>query len=89
LITQEVLSQHYGDDIKLSFPLFDEIGKASDELWQLILGILDKATLTPRRQSPDRSVEYDDFLEPRERQITEVMTGGMGFVQATDKPAGR
>ena len=41
-----MLSQHYGDDIKLSFLLFDEIGKASDPLWQLILGILDKATLT-------------------------------------------
>ena len=26
--------------------LFDEIEKASDALWQLLLGILDKATLT-------------------------------------------
>jgi len=26
--------------------LFDEIEKASDSLWNLLLGILDKATLT-------------------------------------------
>jgi ATP-dependent Clp protease ATP-binding subunit ClpA len=32
--------------VKLSFVLFDEIEKASDALWNLLLGILDKATLT-------------------------------------------
>ena len=32
--------------MKLSFVLFDEIEKASDALWNLLLGILDKATLT-------------------------------------------
>ena len=32
--------------MKLSFVLFDEIEKASDSLWNLLLGILDKATLT-------------------------------------------
>jgi ATP-dependent Clp protease ATP-binding subunit ClpB len=32
--------------VKLSFVLFDEIEKASDTLWNLLLGILDKATLT-------------------------------------------
>ena len=30
----------------MSFLLFDEIEKASDALWQLLLGILDKAVLT-------------------------------------------
>jgi ATP-dependent Clp protease ATP-binding subunit ClpB len=30
----------------MSFVLFDEIEKASDALWNLLLGILDKATLT-------------------------------------------
>ena len=30
----------------LSIILFDEIEKASDSLWQLLLGVLDKATLT-------------------------------------------
>jgi len=46
LLSQEVLQQHYTDKIKLSFVLFDEIEKASDALWNLLLGILDKATLT-------------------------------------------
>jgi ATP-dependent Clp protease ATP-binding subunit ClpB len=32
--------------MKLSFVLFDEIEKASDALWKLLLGILDKGTLT-------------------------------------------
>src|SRR2546429_1245051 len=46
LITQETLSAGHTDKLKLSFLLFDEIEKASDALWQLLLGMLDKATLT-------------------------------------------
>jgi len=46
LLSQEVLNQHHSESIKLSFVLFDEIEKASDALWNLLLGILDKANLT-------------------------------------------
>ena len=46
LLSQEVLNQHHTDKFKVSFVLFDEIEKASDSLWNLLLGILDKATLT-------------------------------------------
>src|SRR5271165_1637024 len=46
LLSQEVLNQHHTDKMKISFVLFDEIEKASDALWNLLLGILDKATLT-------------------------------------------
>lgn len=46
LLSQEVLNQYHTDRVKLSFVLFDEIEKASDALWCLLLGILDKATLT-------------------------------------------
>jgi ATP-dependent Clp protease ATP-binding subunit ClpB len=46
LLTQEALDQHHTDTVKLSFLLFDEIEKASDALWNLLFGILDKATLT-------------------------------------------
>lgn len=45
-ITQERLDQSHTPTLKLSFVLFDEIEKANDALWQLLLGILDKATLT-------------------------------------------
>src|SRR5512132_2368736 len=46
LLSQEVLNQYHTDTCKISFVLFDEIEKASDALWNLLLGILDKATLT-------------------------------------------
>ena len=42
LLTQEALDQHHTDELKLSFVLFDEIEKADDALWQLLLGVLDK-----------------------------------------------
>lgn len=46
LLSQEVLNQHHTEKVKISFVLFDEIEKASDALWNLLLGILDKGTLT-------------------------------------------
>jgi ATP-dependent Clp protease ATP-binding subunit ClpB len=46
LLSQEVLNQYHTDKVKISFILFDEIEKASDALWNLLLGVLDKATLT-------------------------------------------
>jgi ATP-dependent Clp protease ATP-binding subunit ClpB len=46
LLSQEVLNQYHTDCLKVSFVLFDEIEKASDALWNLLLGILDKGTLT-------------------------------------------
>ncbi len=46
LLSQEMLDQHHTESVRVSFVLFDEIEKASDALWNLLLGILDKATLT-------------------------------------------
>ena len=87
LITQEALAQYHKEELKLSFLLFDEIEKASDALWQLLLGILDKATLT---LGDNRRVDLSQtmiFLTSNlgGGEITELMTGGMGFVQPTDK----
>src|SRR2546430_11651250 len=45
LLSQEVLNQYHTDTVKVSFVLFDEIEKASDSLWNLLLGILDKAKI--------------------------------------------
>ena len=45
-LSQEALNQYHTESVKLSVVLFDEIEKASDALWNLLLGILDKATLT-------------------------------------------
>ena len=46
LLSQEALNRQHTEKVKISFVLFDEIEKASDALWNLLLGILDKATLT-------------------------------------------
>lgn len=46
LLSQEAIDQFHTETVKLSFVLFDEIEKASDAVWNLLLGILDKATLT-------------------------------------------
>src|SRR6202171_3488390 len=46
LLSQEKLNEHHTDKVKISLVLFDEIEKASDSLWNLLLGILDKGVLT-------------------------------------------
>jgi len=46
LLSQEILNQYHTETVKVSFVLFDEIEKASDALWNLLLGVLDKGTLT-------------------------------------------
>src|SRR5881396_596036 len=89
LITQETLTASHTDKLKLSFLLFDEIEKASDALWQLLLGMLDKATLT---LGDNRRVDLSQtviFLTSNlgGGEITELMQGGMGFIQPKDKPA--
>jgi ATP-dependent Clp protease ATP-binding subunit ClpA len=88
LITQEALAANHTDKLKLSFLLFDEIEKASDALWQLLLGMLDKATLT---LGDNRRVDLSQtviFMTSNlgGGEITELMTGGMGFIQPKDKP---
>jgi ATP-dependent Clp protease ATP-binding subunit ClpB len=89
LITQEALAASHTEKLKLSFLLFDEIEKSSDALWQLLLGMLDKATLT---LGDNRKVDLSQtviFLTSNlgGGEIMEMMQGGMGFVQPQDKPA--
>ncbi|MCL6565366.1 MAG: AAA family ATPase [Acidobacteriia bacterium] len=91
LITQEALAQYHTEKLKLSFLLFDEIEKASDALWQLLLGILDKATLT---LGDNRRVDLSQtmiFMTSNlgGSEITELLTGGLGFVQPADKRESR
>jgi len=81
LITQEALNQHHTETSKISFLLFDEIEKASEALWQLLLGILDKATLT---LGDNRRVDLSNtmiFMTSNlgGREIAELMTGRLGF----------
>lgn len=45
-LTQENLDALHTPDFKLSVVFFDEIEKAADNLWHLLLGVLDKGKLT-------------------------------------------
>jgi ATP-dependent Clp protease ATP-binding subunit ClpB len=88
LITQEALAANHTDKLKLSFLLFDEIEKASDALWQLLLGILDKATLT---LGDNRRVDLSQtviFMTSNlgGTDISDLFAGGYGFIKAEDKP---
>jgi ATP-dependent Clp protease ATP-binding subunit ClpA len=87
LITQETLAKSHRGDLKLSFVLFDEIEKASDALWQLLLGILDKAVLT---LGDNRRVDFSQTIifmtsNVGAFQLTELTAGGMGFVVPSDR----
>ena len=81
LLTQEAIDQYHTEKIKLTFLLFDEIEKANDALWQLLLGILDKATLTlgdNRRVDLSRTIVFmTSNLGAVE--MSEFISGGIGF----------
>src|SRR4029077_10360745 len=59
VLSQEALDQHHTEKVKLSFVLFDEIEKASDALWNLLLGILDKGILT---LGDNRKVDFSSAM---------------------------
>ena len=81
MLTQENLDRHQTEDTRISFVLFDEIEKASDSLWQLLLGILDKATLT---LGDNRRVDFSRTIvimtsNLGAREMSEMISGGIGF----------
>ncbi len=81
LLTQEALNQWHTDKLKLSILLFDEIEKASDSLWQLLLGILDKATLT---LGDNRRVDLSQCIiimtsNLGASEMSNLVEGGFGF----------
>jgi len=81
LLTQEAIDQYQTDRVKISFVLFDEIEKANDALWQLLLGILDKATLT---LGDNRKVDLSRCVVCMTSnlgavEMSEMLSGGIGF----------
>src|ERR1700682_1889777 len=81
MLTQENLDRMHTDDLKVSLVLFDEIEKASDSLWQLLLGILDKATLT---LGDNRRVDLSQCIiiltsNLGASEMTNLVDGGFGF----------
>jgi ATP-dependent Clp protease ATP-binding subunit ClpA len=67
LLSQEAIDRFHTDKVKVSFVLLDEIEKASDSLWNLLLGILDKAVLT---LGDNRKVDFSRAMI--------FMTGNLG-----------
>jgi ATP-dependent Clp protease ATP-binding subunit ClpA len=88
-LSQEALNQYHTDTTKLSFVLFDEIEKASDALWNLLLGILDNATLT---LGDNRKVDFSAamvFLTSNlgAAEMSSLVTPRLGFhVPSFDDP---
>jgi ATP-dependent Clp protease ATP-binding subunit ClpB len=81
LLTQENLDRFHTPERKLSLVLFDEIEKASDALWQLLLGVLDKATLT---LGDNRRVDFSNCVviltsNLGAREMSELTEGKLGF----------
>jgi ATP-dependent Clp protease ATP-binding subunit ClpA len=81
VITQEKLDQSHTEKLQLSFVLFDEIEKADESLWQLLLGILDKATLT---LGDNHKVDFSRtvvFMTSNlgASEMSRLATGGIGF----------
>ncbi|MCM3904989.1 MAG: AAA family ATPase [Pyrinomonadaceae bacterium] len=84
LLTQESLDRFKTEETPLSLVLFDEIEKASDALWNLLLGILDKGTLT---LGDNRRVDFSQTVivmtsNLGAREISGLMTAGIGFTAA-------
>src|SRR5918999_7956 len=81
MLTQENLDRYHTEETKLSLVLFDEIEKASDSLWQLLLGIPEKATLT---LGDNRRVDFSRAMvimtsNLGAREMSELISGGIGF----------
>ena len=84
MLTQENLEKHRTERDPFTLVLFDEIEKASDSLWQLLLGILDKATLT---LGDNRKVDFSQamiFMTSNlgSKEMSELITGAIGFAPA-------
>lgn len=84
LLTQENLEKHRTERDPFTLVLFDEIEKASDALWQLLLGVLDKASLT---LGDNRRVDFAQtmiFMTSNlgAKEMSELITGSIGFAPA-------
>src|SRR5262249_16136753 len=84
LLTQESLARYHTERNPFTLVLFDEIEKASDALWQLLLGILDKATLT---LGDNRRVNFRQtmiFMTSNlgAKEMSDLINGSIGFAPA-------
>lgn len=81
MLTQATLDKFHTDKLKLSVLLFDEIEKSSDTLWNLLLGILDKAQVTT---GTNEVVSFSNTVivmtsNVGSAQMQDLIQGGLGF----------
>ena len=81
MLEQEALNRYRTAECKLSLVLFDEIEKASGAVWNLLLGILDKATLTLGNNKRVTFAQSLVFMTSNlgARQIIAPASIGVGF----------
>ena len=81
LLTQDALNRWQTEKTKLTLVLFDEVEKASEALWQLLLGILDKASLTLGDNSHVDLSQCLIFMTSNVGavQMSTMVDGGIGF----------
>jgi ATP-dependent Clp protease ATP-binding subunit ClpA len=87
LLTQENLEKYHTERDPFTFVLFDEIEKASDALWQLLLGVLDKGTLT---LGDNRKVDFSQTIiiltsNLGTKEMSDLISGSIGFAPAKGK----
>ena len=83
-ITQKKLDRTHTEATKLSVMLFDEIEKAHQNFWELLLGILDKARLTDNRGEVVNFSNTLMFMTSNlgAREVVKALDGGIGFIDA-------
>jgi ATP-dependent Clp protease ATP-binding subunit ClpB len=92
LLSQERVNQYFQPDgVKIGLVLFDEVEKASDALWNLLLGILDKGILT---LGDNRRVDFSQSMifmtgNVGARGISDILAPAMGLAPAQPVDAKR
>jgi ATP-dependent Clp protease ATP-binding subunit ClpB len=85
-ITQKRLDRTHTETTKLSVILFDEIEKAHENFWELLLGVLDKARLTDSHGGVIDFTHTLIFMTSNlgAREVVSAVEGGIGFFTNQD-----
>jgi ATP-dependent Clp protease ATP-binding subunit ClpA len=84
ILAQESIDKFQTETLKLNFLLFDEIEKASDALWLLLLGMLDKGVLTLGDNTKIDLSRTVIFMTSNlgAAEMSRLTQGGIGFAPA-------
>src|SRR5690606_34614191 len=82
------ITRYQTPEFPFTLLLFDEIEKANDALWQLLLGVLDKARIT---LGNNKEVDLSSCLifltsNVGSRSVSDILAPNLGFVRETREP---